>query len=146
MFISKQDKLRHRILKKLVELHESVKGYVVKAEDTAITTEGLAKLLNVSVDDIHRAGAVMVKSDEIMYDVSTDGEIIFAWNNAAIAYYDNKYIEQSRERNRKSIAFYLSIFAILISVSNYINSCNVKANNSTEIKGLQRQLNELKGK
>lgn len=150
MFVPKDDKLRHSILKELLDKAESVNGAKVYADDTSITTIELAKKLNITVEKLHQVTSILLKDGVIEYNNFGNGECLFAWEHSGTAYYEKKYLRQGKKRVNDEISdvtkWVLPIVAIITSIiTTFVNLSlsKDKLNMQQEITGLRIKVDSL---
>ena len=148
MFVPKYDRLRHKILHVLVSKSKAEDKRTHLAQDIAVTTEEMAKMLNTTTDEIHHAASKLQINDEVKFDDFGNGECLYAWNNSNTVYADRKYLKEGKNFVFGRIKDYLSVtvssIAIITAIITTTTSLISLLDNHKRIKRLETIVDSLK--
>ena len=156
MIVRKKYKLRHQLLGILLQKFDSfsepnaTRKLSVKAEDTAILIEDLAKQLNISIDELKTITPPLVRAEEIQVNDFGKGICVYPWNDAQTAYDERKYIEIGRKKFNDDIydvvKWVLPIALIIVAIFTTCTNIQLnkdKSNMQPQIEQINRQITTL---
>jgi hypothetical protein len=149
MWLPKDSKLQHRILKIVLDKADSLGQSNVKADKVAITLKGLAKHLKITEERLKEVIAPLVRAEEIQLNDYGNGKCVYAWNNTSIAYYEKKYLQSGKETSKRELEFifkWIAPISLILGIFNSVQSCNKTKSDKEKIQVLQQKLNALEGK
>lgn len=150
MFTSKDNKLRHRILKEFYETTKQVKVLNYGTKGITISIKDSARHHGVTPKKIEDVCELLYANGDIEFGSHSGNDLgIVSTDKSVSAYLEKKYLNASWEKFKKSTDFWIKWTAVIslgLALFTTINTCNKSQDNKQDIQLLQRQINELKGK
>ncbi|MBC7629025.1 hypothetical protein, partial [Ferruginibacter sp.] len=157
MFIRRKYRLRHKLLRIILDKHDEIVGKsnfhktTVNAENIAIPLPVLCVKMAISIEELKTITPPLIMAEEIKLEDFGKGIAVFAWINSQSVYDDEKYLEIGKKKfnddiydiTKWTLPFIAVLFAAFTTLTNLSLHKDIDYTKQ-EIKVLKKELDSLK--